>query len=103
MPVAMPEDINKKIKELRKQIIYHAHRYYELDDPLIADAEYDRLFQELLDLEEVHPELVTPDSPTQRVGSKPLAELPTRGRIGFQGKHGGAPIFFRNIKIHVID
>ncbi|MDH3390391.1 MAG: NAD-dependent DNA ligase LigA, partial [Desulfobulbaceae bacterium] len=68
-------DIAKKIAELRKQINFHAHRYYELDDPLIADSEYDRLFQELLQLEELHPDLVTPDSPTQRVGGKPLAEF----------------------------
>ena len=68
----MPEDIKRKISELREQINLHAHRYYELDDPLIADSEYDQLFQELLRLEEVHPELITPDSPTQRVGGKPL-------------------------------
>ncbi|MGW8161842.1 MAG: NAD-dependent DNA ligase LigA [Desulfobulbales bacterium] len=65
-------DIQKKIAELREQINFHAYRYYVLDDPLIADSEYDQLFQELLHLEELHPELVTPDSPTQRVGGKPL-------------------------------
>ncbi len=68
-------DIKKKIQKLREQINFHAQRYYELDDPLIADSEYDQLFQELLGLEKLHPELVTPDSPTQRVGSKPLAEF----------------------------
>ena len=73
----MVEDIKKKIQELRKQINFHAHRYYELDDPLIADSEYDQLFQELLNLEELHPQLVTPDSPSQRVGSRPLAEFKT--------------------------
>ena len=71
----MVEDIKKKIQELRKQINFHAHRYYELDDPLIADSEYDQLFQELLNLEELHPELITSDSPSQRVGSTPLAEF----------------------------
>jgi len=71
----MVEDIKKKIQELRKQINFHAHRYYELDDPLIADSEYDQLFQELLNLEELHPELITPDSPSERVGSKPLSEF----------------------------
>ena len=71
----MPEDFKKRIAELREQINFHAHRYYELDDPLIADSEYDSLFQELLSLEEAHPELVTPDSPSQRVGGKPLAEF----------------------------
>ncbi len=73
----MTEDITKRIAELRKQINFHAKRYYELDDPLIADSEYDQLFQELLRLEELHPELVTPDSPSQRVGGKPLDEFHT--------------------------
>jgi len=73
----MPKNIKKKIDKLREQIDFHAHRYYDLDDPLIADSEYDSLFQELLRLEEQHPELVTPDSPTQRVGGKPLAEFAT--------------------------
>jgi DNA ligase (NAD+) len=73
----MPEDTKKKINELRGQINQHAHRYYELDDPLIADSEYDQLFQELLRLEELHPDLLTSDSPSQRVGGKPLAEFHT--------------------------
>ncbi len=73
----MVEDIKKKIQKLRQQISFHAHRYYDLDDPLIADNEYDQLFQELLNLEKLHPELATPDSPTQRVGGKPLAEFNT--------------------------
>jgi len=73
----MVADIKSKIQKLREQINYHAHRYYELDDPLIADSEYDRLFQELLKLEELHPELISPDSPTQRVGGKPLEEFKT--------------------------
>ncbi|MEJ2060537.1 MAG: NAD-dependent DNA ligase LigA, partial [Gammaproteobacteria bacterium] len=61
-----------RIEELRDLIDYHNYRYYTLDDPVIADAEYDRLLRELQELEERHPELVTPDSPTQRVGAKPL-------------------------------
>jgi len=73
----MLEDIKKKIQKLHEQINFHAHRYYDLDDPLIADSEYDQLFQELLELEKLHPELSTPDSPTQRVGGKPLAEFKT--------------------------
>jgi len=63
------EEIIKEIKELRKKIAYHNHRYHTLDDPEISDAEYDRLFRQLLDLEAEHPELVTPDSPTQKVGA----------------------------------
>ena len=62
-----------RIDTLRKQLHFHAHRYYVLDEPQIPDAEYDRLFQALQALEAADPELVTPDSPTQRVGGKPLA------------------------------
>ncbi len=58
--------------ELRKALQHHAHRYYVLDDPQIPDAEYDRLFQALQALEAAHPELLTPDSPTQRVLGKVL-------------------------------
>lgn len=60
---------------LRAEIERHNIRYYQLDDPLISDAEYDVLFRELQDLEAQHPELSTPDSPTHRVGSKPLKEF----------------------------
>jgi DNA ligase (NAD+) len=59
-------------EELRKLIAYHNRRYYQLDDPEISDAAYDLLFTELRQLEESYPELVTPDSPTQRVGAPPL-------------------------------
>jgi DNA ligase (NAD+) len=58
--------------ELRRLIEHHSHRYYVLDDPEISDPEYDELFRELQQLEEAHPELRTPDSPTQRVGGRPL-------------------------------
>jgi DNA ligase (NAD+) len=58
--------------ELRKTLEEHLYRYHVLDEPAIADAEYDALFNELVALEAAHPELVTPDSPTQRVGSKVL-------------------------------
>ncbi len=68
----MDEIIKNRLTELRDKIIFHAHRYYVLDDPVIADAEYDLLFKELLDLEEKNPELITPDSPSQRVGGQPL-------------------------------
>ena len=57
---------------LRKELHHHAHQYYVLDAPSIPDAEYDRLFQALQQLEAQHPELITPDSPTQRVGARPL-------------------------------
>jgi len=71
----MSKSIAERLAELRELINLHAYRYYVLDDPLIADVEYDRLFEELLDLEAEHPELVTPDSPSQRVGGQPLSEF----------------------------
>ncbi len=58
--------------ELRTQLHLHGHQYYVLDAPTIPDAEYDRLFKELQALEAAHPELLTPDSPTQRVGGQAL-------------------------------
>ncbi|KRI00505.1 NAD-dependent DNA ligase LigA [Curvibacter sp. PAE-UM] len=62
----------KRVQELHQLLHHHAHRYYVLDAPEIPDAEYDRLFRELQALEAAHPELLTPDSPTQRVGGKTL-------------------------------
>jgi DNA ligase (NAD+) len=59
--------------QLREAINYHNYRYYVLDDPEITDADYDRLMRELIELEERHPGLRTPDSPTQRVGAEPLS------------------------------
>ena len=65
--------ITQRLAELRREINLHNYRYYVLDDPIIGDAQYDRLMRELRRLEEAHPELVTPDSPTQRVGAAPAA------------------------------
>ncbi|MGD8811301.1 MAG: NAD-dependent DNA ligase LigA [Thioalkalispiraceae bacterium] len=65
----------KRAKELREQINYHNYRYYVLDNPEIPDSEYDRLLRELQELETEHPELITPDSPTQRVGAEPLSSF----------------------------
>lgn len=67
-----PEDIKKKIALLRQEINEHNYRYYVLDNPEISDAQYDQLFQKLKEYERQYPEFVTADSPTQRVGSKPL-------------------------------
>jgi DNA ligase (NAD+) len=61
----------KKINDLREKVRYHEHRYYVLDAPEISDAEFDKLMDQLKRLEAEHPDLVTPDSPTQRVGGKP--------------------------------
>jgi len=64
--------IKEQINKLRQEINEHNYRYHVLDDPLISDAEYDRLFQQLKKLETTHPEFILPDSPTQRVGAAPL-------------------------------
>jgi DNA ligase (NAD+) len=65
------KDVAARVEELRKQLDFHLYRYHVLDEPEISDAEYDRLYDELKLLEEEHPELATPDSPTQRVGAPP--------------------------------
>ena len=62
-------DLASRAEELRKQLEYHLYRYHVLDDPEVSDAEYDRLYDELKAIEEENPELITPDSPTQRVGA----------------------------------
>jgi DNA ligase (NAD+) len=69
MPSA--KDLERKIEALREKIRHHEHLYYVLDSPEISDAEFDKLMQQLKDLEAEHPSLLTPDSPTQRVGGKP--------------------------------
>jgi DNA ligase (NAD+) len=76
MAKAAPAGIKKEIEKLRKELEQHEYRYYVLDDPKISDAAYDKLMQKLQALEAAHPELVTPDSPTVRVGGTP--------REGFQ-------------------
>lgn len=67
----------KRAAELREEINEHNYRYYVLDDPIVSDAEYDRLLRELEILEDRHPDLITPDSPTQRVGAEPAREFAT--------------------------
>ena len=69
--------VQKNLNSLREQIRYHNYRYHVLDDPEVPDAEYDRLVRELQALEREYPELVTPDSPTQRVGDEPIAAFGT--------------------------
>ncbi|MHB1238339.1 MAG: NAD-dependent DNA ligase LigA, partial [Gallionella sp.] len=66
------QEITRRVHKLREQIKFHDHRYYVMDAPDIPDAEYDKLFRELQALEAQHPDLVAPDSPTQRVGGKVL-------------------------------
>jgi DNA ligase (NAD+) len=75
---SVPEEDRDRAAELRRLVREHDYRYHVLDAPIIADGEYDALFRELKALEERHPSLVTPDSPTQRVGGRPLAAFATR-------------------------
>ncbi len=67
----MKDSISKRAEDLRRELEHHEYLYYVLDHPEISDAEFDRLMRELRDLEDAHPELRTPDSPTQRVGGRP--------------------------------
>lgn len=72
----MPEDDDRRAAQLRAELHEHGHRYYVLDDPTIADDDYDALLDELRALEAAHPRLATPDSPTQRIGGEPVGSLP---------------------------
>jgi len=65
----------KRAEELRQEINHHNYRYYVLDDPVVSDAQYDKLLRELQQIESEHPELIAPDSPTRRVGAAPLSEF----------------------------
>ncbi len=73
----VPENIRKEAARLRQEILEHDHRYYVLAEPTISDEEYDRLMRELLAIEAAHPSLVTPDSPSQRVGGALTREFAT--------------------------
>jgi len=81
---AAPANIKKEIEELREKLRYHEYRYYVLDEPEISDAAYDRMMERLKEIEAAHPELVTPDSPTVRVGGVP--------REGFQTVRHARPM-----------
>ncbi len=72
----MDQAIINGLPSCASSINYHNYRYHVLDSPVITDAEYDRLVDELKRLEAEYPELVTPDSPTQRVGGQPRSDLP---------------------------
>ncbi len=75
--MSLSENVRKEYNKLKEQIEYHNRLYYVYDRPEISDAEYDRLFDRLLKIEKKHPELVTPDSPSQRIGAEPLAKFET--------------------------
>lgn len=73
--MTIPATALKQVETLRKEIDEHNYQYYVLDDPEVTDAEYDRLMRELQQWEQQYPKLITPDSPTQRVGAKPLSSF----------------------------
>ena len=73
--MTVPSRVKEEVERLRRDLLLHNYRYYVLDDPLISDAEYDRLFRRLVDIEAEYPELHDPLSPTQRVGAPPLTEF----------------------------
>ncbi|HEX7976539.1 MAG TPA: NAD-dependent DNA ligase LigA, partial [Anaerolineales bacterium] len=73
--VSTPDPLLQRLRELRREINFHNHRYHVLDDPVISDAEFDHLLVELREIEGVHPEWITPDSPTQRSGAAPAAKF----------------------------
>jgi len=80
--MAVSEQTAQRVRQLREEILHHDNQYYVLDTPEIPDSEYDRLFRELQALELQHPELLTPESPTQRVSGTPVSELaPVRHRV----------------------
>ncbi len=73
--MSVPKEIQERVEKLREEIRRYDYHYYVLNQPLISDAEYDKLFHELVELEAKYPELVTPDTPTQRVGAPPAEEF----------------------------
>src|SRR2546425_982235 len=75
------DSVAARVADLRQKIEYHNYLYYVRDTPEISDAEYDRMFRELLELEKAHPELASPDSPTQRVGGERMPEMEVRGEV----------------------
>ena len=71
----IPQAVRKEVTRLRRELVAHNHRYYVLDDPVVSDAEYDRLLRRLVELEAAYPALQDPLSPTQKVGAPPLSEF----------------------------
>ena len=71
----IPQAARKEVARLRHELVVHNHRYYVLDDPLVSDAEYDRLLRRLIELEAEYPDIRDPVSPTQKVGAPPLSEF----------------------------
>jgi DNA ligase (NAD+) len=87
--------MQERAAQLRQLLNQHAHRYYVLDDPSIPDAEYDRLFKELQAIEAAHPELISSDSPTQRVGGAPVRSFRQRAPSRAHVEHTHRNRYFR--------
>ena len=80
--MSVPQEIRAEVERLRSELRHHNHRYYVLDDPEVSDADYDRMFRRLSQLEAEYPQLQDPLSPTQKVGAPPLSEfVPVRHRV----------------------
>jgi len=97
MAKAAPASVKKEIEGLREKLRYHEYRYYVLDDPEISDAAYDRMMNRLKELEAAHPELVTPDSLTVRVGGAPREGF-TKGAACATDAQPGQCVFLRGIE-----
>src|SRR5438270_414242 len=93
MTASKPAGAAREVEALREKIRHHEHRYYVLDSPEVSDAEFDLLMQQLLKLEAAHPQLITPDSPTQRVGGKPsegfVKVRHSRPMLSLDNEHSG--------------
>ena len=77
MPINIDPSVIKRVEDLRTSLHRHNYLYYVLDNPEVSDAEYDRVMQELVSLEAAYPDIVSPDSPTLRVGAPPLDKFET--------------------------
>ncbi len=77
LAMAVPADSAQRATQLRQELQRAGYAYYVLDDPILPDSVYDSLYRELQDLEQQHPDLITPDSPTQRVGDRPTQNFPS--------------------------
>ena len=91
--MSVPQEIRAEVERLRSELRHHNHRYYVLDDPEVSDADYDRLFRRLSQLEAEHPQLQDPLSPTQKVGAPPLSEF-------FQVRHRVPMLSLANVVNH---
>ena len=97
---SVAKDAEKEIEKLRNEIRYHEHRYYVLDNPDISDLEFDKLMKRLQDLEAEHPELVTPDSPSRRVGGTPAVEFSRKATATQDGSKCPLTVLLQLPRLH---